>query len=319
VTDRLRILSIDGGGIRGLIPALFLTELERVAGRPVADLFDVVAGTSKGGIIALTLAAPGPDGRPRWTAADVVGLYETWGPRVFSRTVWHRLRSAEGGLDEKYPATQLETMLARYLGDTPLSAALVDVFITSYDTEHRAPKFFRSWRAKANPADDFPMRLVARATSAAPTYFEPLRLPTGDEGAYLSLIDGGVFANSPALCAYVEALKVHPGAEIELVSVGTGRLTRPLPYDQIRDWGALSWARPILDVVFDGIEQATDHQLGLLVPAERYHRFQVPLDARSEHIDDAGPENLAALREKAETLIAAHAGALPTLCARLIR
>jgi uncharacterized protein len=319
VSDRLRILSIDGGGIRGLIPALFLTELERVAGRPVCDLFDVVAGTSKGGIIALTLTVPGPDGRPRWTAEDIVGLYVDWGPRVFSRSVWRRLRSVDGGLDEKYPATELEAMLARYLGDASLSDALTDVFITSYETERRAPWFFRSWRAKADPEEDFPMRLVARATSAAPTYFEPLRLPTGDEGQHLSLVDGGVFANSPALCAYVEALKVHPGAEIELVSVGTGRLTRPLPYDEIRDWGALAWARPILDVVFDGIEQVTDHQLGLLVPEGHYHRFQVPLDQRSEYIDDAGPANLAALREKGEALIAANAGVLPDLCSRLIR
>jgi patatin-like phospholipase/acyl hydrolase len=314
----VRVLSVDGGGIRGLIPALVLAELEQRAGRAVSALFDVLAGTSKGGILALALSRPGEHGRPAWRAQDLVELYEVWGPKIFSRTIWQRIRSAEGALDEKYRAADFDEMLERYFGETRLAEALNDVLITAYDTERRVPFIFKSAKARERADDDFPMRLAARATASAPTYFEPLRLETGTVGQYYSLIDGGVFANNPAMCAYAEVRRRRPDDDVLLVSLGTGILTRPLHHHTIKDWGALEWARPILDVVFDGVNQCTDYQLRQLLPAAAYHRFQVRLDERSEHIDDAGPENLRALRLKGEELIATHGARLDALCERLL-
>ncbi|MEJ7714492.1 MAG: patatin-like phospholipase family protein [Thermoleophilaceae bacterium] len=124
MAERIRVLSIDGGGMRGIIPALVLAELERRAGRPVADLFDLVAGTSTGGILALALAQPGPDGRPARTAEQLVELYETEGPRIFSRNLLQRIRSVEGLADERYSAEGLDRALKRYLGDTRLAGRL---------------------------------------------------------------------------------------------------------------------------------------------------------------------------------------------------
>src|ERR671914_1713010 len=95
----VRVLAIDGGGIRGLIPALVLAELERRSGRRVYELFDLIAGTSTGGIIACALCAPDP-----LPAEEVAAIYAEEGPAIFERSVWQRIRSAEGLLDEKYDA-----------------------------------------------------------------------------------------------------------------------------------------------------------------------------------------------------------------------
>ena len=97
----VRVLSIDGGGIRGIIPALVLAELEECTRRPVAELFALVAGTSTGGLLALALTRPGQDGRPAFAARELVDLYVEEGPRIFERSIWQRIRSADALLDEK--------------------------------------------------------------------------------------------------------------------------------------------------------------------------------------------------------------------------
>src|SRR3954469_18377138 len=102
----MRVLSIDGGGIRGVIPALVLTELERRAGRRTFELFDLIAGTSTGGILACALCAPDP-----LPASQLVGLYEERGPDIFDRSLFQRIKSAEGLIDEKYDAAGLEAAL----------------------------------------------------------------------------------------------------------------------------------------------------------------------------------------------------------------
>lgn len=294
--ERVKVLSIDGGGIRGIIPALVLAEIERRSGRPAAALFDLIAGTSTGGILACALAKP--DALP---AERLVDLYEKEGPHIFSRTIWQRIRSGEGLVDEKYDATALEDALGRYLGDARLRDTVTDVLVTAYDTERRRPEFFKSARAREDRAQDFPLRAVARATASAPTYFEPFLL--GDR----PLIDGGVFAVNPGMSALAEVLRYSPGAEVVLVSLGTGQLTRPFPYDEVKDWGLVEWARPLIDVVFDGSSDVVDYQLTQIVGPERFFRFQTELTTASDDLDDAGEGNLRALRLTGERLIAERA------------
>ena len=299
----IRVLSIDGGGIRGIIPAILLAELERATGRPVADTFDLVAGTSTGGILALALTMKGEDGRPRWSADEMIGLYEEQGPNIFDRSVWDRIRSVEGLLDEKYPPEGMETAFAAYLGDARLSEALTEVLVTAYEIEQRTTFFFKSAKARADERDDFPIREAAQATSAAPTYFEPVQIERGHGRPDLALVDGGVFANNPAMCAYAEALKDEGDDEITLLSLGTGELTRALPYEDAKDWGLAEWAKPIIDVVFDGVSDATDHHLEQILGREHYFRFQTRLDRARDDMDDASEGNLHLLKQEAEELL----------------
>jgi patatin-like phospholipase/acyl hydrolase len=318
--DLLKVLSLDGGGIRGILPALVLAEMERRTGRPIARLFDLIAGTSTGGILTLALTRPGPRGWPKYTAARLVQLYEQEGARIFSRSIWHRLHAVGNLFEEKYPSTGLQTVLRAYLGRTRLKDALTEVLVTAYEIEGRFPWFFKRHRARSDTAThDFPMVDVAQAAAAAaPTYFEPVKVRTREGLDEYALIDGGVYANNPAMCAYVEAQTLHPGArEFLVVSLGTGELTRPLPYEQVKGWGLANWAQPILNVVLDGVSDTTDYQLRQLLPSDRYFRFQTRLDEGNEDMDNASRTNLAALKRLGEALIRREEARLAELCERL--
>jgi patatin-like phospholipase/acyl hydrolase len=298
------VLSIDGGGIRGIIPALVLAEIEERTGRRVAELFDLIAGTSTGGILACALGAPGA--RP---AAELVDLYRARGPEIFRDSLWQRAVSGAGLLNEKHDHAALDGVLSGYLKDAWLSEATTRLLVTSYDLEAREPYFFKSWR----PERDAPLTAVARATSAAPTYFEPLAL----DGR--SLVDGGVFANNPAMCAYAEAERLAPADAHLIVSLGTGQLTKRIHHEDAKGWGLIEWVRPLIDVVFDGVQDTVDYQLRHLCLDGDYARFQVELrDGASDALDDAGPGNLRRLEERARELLATRDADLDSVCARLV-
>ena len=306
MAERVRVLSIDGGGIRGLIPALVLEELERRAGRRTHELFDLIAGTSTGGILACALCAP--EALP---ASELVGLYADRGPEIFDRSVFQRVKSGEGLLDEKYDGAALDRALEHYLSDKRLSESKPDLIVPSYDTAGPTPYFFKSRKARESAEDDFPLSVVARATSAAPTYFQPFQ--AGER----SLVDGGVFAVNPAMCAFAEVLRFTPGADTVVLSLGTGQRTRRREYEEIKDWGLLQWARPILDVVFDGTSDAVDYQLRQVLGEGRYWRLQIELDKAGDDLDDASERNLVALRERAEQLLRQSSADLDAVLAAL--
>lgn len=319
-----KVLSIDGGGIRGIIPAMILAEIEERTGKRIAEMFDLVAGTSTGGILALGLTKPGNDDKPQYSARKLIELYETEGGKIFSIPVWHRIHSVGGLAEEKYPSTGIDSVALEYFGEVRLAQAYKEVLITAYEIEKRGPWFFKRWKAQDKNEGFNPyMREVARATSAAPTYFEPIQLKVGALGNR-AFIDGGVHSNNPAMCAYVEARKIHPEEnDFLVVSLGTGEPTREMPYEEVKGWGLALWAQPILNVVFDGVSDTVDYQLGELLSTEegdtrRYYRFQTVLDIGKDDMDDASATNIQALKLKAKQIIDENEAALKTLCAQLV-
>jgi patatin-like phospholipase/acyl hydrolase len=335
MSEKVRILSIDGGGIRGVIPATVLAEIEKRSGKRIAELFDFVAGTSTGGILALGLTLDDGTGKPRYSAGDLRSLYVERGAEIFPplRPSW--LRAARGIMVERYPAGALEQVLKDYMsGDgeaAMLSGALVPVLIPAYEIELRTPFFFRSVRAKDDPkVFDFPVWQVARATSAAPTYFEAAHLVSGDDAADpFALVDGGVFANNPSMCAFADVrLRRHEEAKPKLesiaaegvatadmvmVSLGTGELTRRIPWDEAKDWGFYGWGRQLLGVVMDGVSDTADFQCSRLLE-DRYVRFQTKLEAGTDGLDDATPGNVEALAERAKELVGKSSETIDRVC-----
>src|SRR3954447_9017439 len=201
-------------------------------------MFDLIAGTSTGGILACGLTRPGEGGAPAFTAADLIGLYESEGPEIFHRSLVKRIESAEGFADERYDDRGLTAALVRYLDGTRLSQAVCDLFVTAYEIERREAFFFRSSRARTDPTYDFAFVDAARATSAAPTYFEPVRVRDVAGADSYALIDGGVFALNPAMVAYAEFAASGRAGEIDLVvSLGTGSHTRRAPVGGRCGWG----------------------------------------------------------------------------------
>ena len=299
-----RVLSIDGGGIRGIIPALVLAHLEKQTGQPASELFDLMVGTSTGGILALALCLQGEERQPLLGAKRMVALYERHGAEIFEQSLWRKLRTVGGIFEEAYSHKALEAVLETYFGDRTMAECGVPAMVTSYDIQNRRTVFMKSWHP------DHAALLcseAARATSAAPTYFEPANLQWADENR--TLIDGGVYMNSPAVSAYAEARKLFPDEPIAMLSLGTGELTRPIPYEEARTWGSALWVMSLLDCMFDGVSKAADHQMRLFL-GDQYLRLQTPLNYASDDMDDASKGNIRNLKQTARELIRHQQSAL---------
>ena len=333
-----RILAIDGGGIRGLIPALVLQDLEaRVPGQ-LADYFHLIVGTSTGGLIALGLTAPGEQpGVARLDATKLVALYRERGPEIFRRSLWQRLRTVGGWLGPKYSSTALARVVHEELGEAPLSAALRDVIAVAYGMTSRDTRFFKRWRAVEDPTRDVKVVDAALATASAPTYF-PSHEVGGD-----ALVDGGVFAANPTVAGIVEALKRHDAPvpvspkDLFVVSLGTGTREASYPQRKVAHWGRLGWiwpsggGPPLIGAMLDGQSDAAHHWAHMLMnhdpgdelPAElgrgpRYFRLDPPLP-QPIALDDAGPAELEAMSTAAAGMIAERRADLDEVASVLTR
>jgi patatin-like phospholipase/acyl hydrolase len=234
----------------------------------------------------------------------VVKLYEEQGANIFEYSLWRKLRTVGGILDEAYSHEVLEGILGKYFAGATLGDCKTPTMVTSYDIQNRRTVFLKSWYA-----DHQLVRCcdAARATSAAPTYFEPKPLDTGDVASVL--IDGGIFMNSPSVSAYAEARKLFPDEPIAVLSLGTGELTRPIAFGEARTWGSALWVMSLLDCMLDGVSKAADHQMQLFL-GERYQRLQTSLESASDDMDDASEENIRNLKRTARELINANEAVL---------
>lgn len=312
-----RILSIDGGGIRGILPGQILIRLEEklkiLDDNPeakLADYFDLMAGTSTGGILTCIYLCPETPGstKPRFSAKEAVDLYMTRGSKIFDVSLWQKIRTAGGALDEKYSAFELENALKNYLSNLRLSQLIKPCIITSYDIRHRRAHFFTQHDAVEKESHDFYVRDVARATSAAPTYFEVSNVAARDRKFY-ALIDGGVFANNPTLCAYSEARTLMfdenrnkpVAAEMAILSIGTGNIDTPYLYNKAKDWGLVEWIKPVIDIMMSGVSETVDYHMRQIFDAsekpKQYLRIDPDLGKASREMDDASYKNLKALEK----------------------
>jgi uncharacterized protein len=249
-----RILSLDGGGIRGILTTVLLERLH-TAHPGFLDQIDLFAGTSTGGLLALGLAyGLFPD--------EAREIYEDWGARVFQRSWLDRLRSLGSLIGARYSLNGLKTALEFYFGDLTLGDLNKRVLVSSFDLDNipTDPYTHRSWKAKffnnfPGPGSDSGESVVdvGLRTSAAPTYF-PI---------YQGYIDGGVVVNNPAMSGLAQALHASTGGQelpnVVLLSLGTGINPRFIE-SQDGNWGLLQWAPHLVDLMLEGGSGVVDYQ-----------------------------------------------------------
>ncbi|PZX49113.1 patatin-like phospholipase family protein [Algoriphagus chordae] len=319
---KVRILSIDGGGIRGILPGIIIDQLEKKFQKKknnsnlrIADMFDFMAGTSTGGILTLCYLISDEAKRPKFKAEEAVSIYLDRGDEIFDVNISQKFKSGNGITDEKYDASELEEALQDNFGEVKLSELLKPCIISSYDIRNGKPHFFKQHMAK-NEIYDFKIKDVARATSAAPTYFETARIKN-EIGTPYPLIDGGVFVNNPALVAYsevrcmnFEGIEKFPTAkDMMIVSLGTGSFGKSYEYKKAKDWGAIGWIKPILEIMMSGNSTTVDYHLkqiyGTLNQTDStdYHRLEPVLKEANPEMDDASLENIIKLKEDALSFI----------------
>jgi patatin-like phospholipase/acyl hydrolase len=267
-----RILSIDGGGIRGILPASILTKLEEryLPGKSAGDYFDLITGTSTGGIIALALSIGLP-------AKAILDIYMQHGAEVFPALGFDLLKMRSGlrfirGLrHHTYDPDKLLRQLEKIFGQTLLGDAKRRLCIPTFDgftevnifkTAHHKD-YQRDWREQ--------MVTAAMATAAAPVYFPVYK----DRGRFFA--DGGVWANNPVMIGLVDALACHQleRRQVHILSLGSGDTDVRITENQIRLGGLWHW-RDVISSAMHLQSQNAIGQAGLLIGRDQLIRLNAP-------------------------------------------
>jgi patatin-like phospholipase/acyl hydrolase len=295
-------LSIDGGGTRGLIPALYLQEIEDLSGKPVSELVDVIGGTSVGGILSLGLVAPDSSlTKPRYTARDFVDLFRTKSSVIFGTralSIIQRFTSTVLNLtwEPGYSSEPLERLLSEKFKDIDLSAAIRPLVIPAMQPDEQV-FWFKSHNIDVEETrHNFKMNDVGRSTSAAPTYFPDAKVKClcCEEHAELTFLDGGVVCNNPAEEVHREMKVLYPGARnLAVVSFGTGAAD---PKSLPRDMGTIQAARTLIPVLMNRQAALADAQMRENLGAY-YMRVQCVIAADVE-LDNSNPEVLQLLERQ---------------------
>lgn len=338
-----RILSIDGGGIRGIIPAMIIEALEEKLQKltkdrntRVADYFDFMAGTSTGGILTCLYNCPedggaatgdGLEKRPRFSAKEATDLYRKNGDRIFKVGFIHRALAEIGMTVRKYDVEDLETLLAEYFTDVHLSELLKPCLITAYDVELRQTTFFTKNSAeRRGKGADFLVRDVCRATSAAPSYFDPAEIFSRSKTRH-ALVDGGIFANNPTLCAVREVKKENPVKKMEdmfILSLGTGSSNKPVMLEKLQHKAALLVVPDLIDMMMSGVSSTTHSILQTIFgdsepENSNYHRIDPSdLGSASSRMDLVDNDNINRLVAVGEDLASDQSWRLDIIAQKLV-
>ncbi|XWS25650.1 hypothetical protein CRYUN_Cryun27aG0086100 [Craigia yunnanensis] len=338
--DLITILSIDGGGIRGVIPGTILdfleSELQKLDGEDarLADYFDVIAGTSTGGPVTAMLTSPNKKNRPLFAAKDIKDFYLNNCPKIFPQPgcpLFAQTTKVVKALSgPKYDGKFLHNLVKEKLGDTRLHQTLTNVVIPAFDIKHLQPTIFSSYQVKKKPTLDALLSDICIGTSAAPTYLPAHYFKTednkGDVREY-NLIDGGVAANNPTLVAMGEVtkeiIKGNPDffpiksmdyGRFLVISLGTGSRKAEEKYSaqQAEKWGLLGWltsggSTPLIDIFTQASGDMVDLHLSVVFEAlhsNKYLRIQDDtLSGNVSSVDVATKKNLDELVKVGEGLL----------------
>lgn len=309
----IKILSIDGGGIKGYIPALVLEKLskyvETISGNGnLASVFDLVAGTSSGSLTALGIVAPeiitesnSYSDKPRFSMSDIVNIYETCRTDIFPERVLEQLGVVKQAFHKKYDSSGFETLLNDMFGNRTMENCLTKILIPSFDVLTNQPFLIGN-------NDDIYMKDAARGSSAAPSFFEPALIKSLVEEKEYCLIDGALAANNPAMFAYIEALSKFPKAdEFIILSLGTGRSVEHYSYEQIKNWGLVEWmlssnGSPLYSLMSRAQGGCVDMQLKQISKV-KYLRINPVLGRENLEIDNISFTNMKKLKVVADKIM----------------
>jgi patatin-like phospholipase/acyl hydrolase len=322
VNGKFKILAIDGGGVRGIIPARMLQYIEDNTGKLIFTLFDMIVGTSTGGLIALGLTAPSAAlsvPTSRFKASDLVNFYLNYSKEIFPQSVFNKVKTGFGLWSAKYPREPLDGILKTLFENIFLHDALKPVMVPSYSLITNTPTIFKSNRPvyKANQDQSvYLMSDIAGATTAAPTYFAP-KVFTDNLGTAHMEIDGGVFANNPEELAIGEALRMYPELkreDIDVLSLGTGmpKLTPPKSY------GVLGWISNsnIIDVMLNAGSLWSDKESSMICYGTE--RLQFDIAQGMDEFDNSSPEYLQSLLDATISLLASERPRLDKIITSLL-
>ncbi|KAL5557084.1 hypothetical protein UlMin_039320 [Ulmus minor] len=337
------VLSIDGGGIRGIIPGTLLafleSKLQELDGPEarIADYFDVIAGTSTGGLVTTMLTAPNEENRPLYAAKDINNFYLEHTPKIFPQDGQGNIfASISNWMDSftgpKYDGKYLHSLTKTLLGDLTLKQTLTNVLIPAFDIKLLQPVIFTTNDAKENGLKNARLQDICISTSAAPTFLPPHYFTTKDDKGNsrgYDLIDGAVAANNPTMLAISHITREiarnkelnddeqepTEGKRMLVLSLGTGAAKYEAKYNAAKasTWGLFNWvfsngSTPLVDIFGDASSDIVDFHVSTLFQSlkrkKNYLRIQDDtLIGNESSVDIATPENLQRLVEVGNKLL----------------
>ena len=271
------VLSLDGGGVRGLATVIFLKELEKASGKKIVDLFDFFIGTSVGGLNAMHLAV---------NEIEVSELESFWSQDNLAMSMQSSFWTKNFFLKTKpiYNNKSKTKLLEKYFGNKLISESKKPIAVLAYDVENRKPRVLTSYTDQAIKATS-----AINATSAAPLYYPTVKI---EDGSWL--IDGSVVSNNPCLIGYNEARKYFKTDNIKVFSVGTGRHLNNLDGEDSSKWGPFGWlTNDILGIL---LESHADHEILNDLIGKNYLRINSIAENINWDLDDYTEDNLRNIR-----------------------
>ena len=313
--NKTRILSIDGGGIKGIVPAVVLLHLEKLLKQlsknqnsRIHDYFDLFSGASTGAIIIAGLLSPDKNNRAKYSSEEILDLYLENGHIIFNSSLFQEIKSVSGIVNVKYDPEGLESVFEKYFGKSELKCLLKPSLIPVYDLSRGKNYFFRQQKALISPRHNFYVKDLLRGATSALSYFPPAQISTVNGLEHRCFIDGGVFANNPALSAYAE-FRYHNSnlhaKDTMMLSLGTGRKTTNLDCEVTANWGAAEWLYQGSYLTSNAVASASDYQLNAVYDNKpNYLRLDASFDdEQSSSMDNTDKEYLDYLISLGESIV----------------
>ncbi|MEO0435226.1 MAG: CBASS cGAMP-activated phospholipase [Cyanobacteria bacterium J06656_5] len=278
--NRFQVLSLDGGGLKGLFSIALLANWEKNQGTRVSDHFDLIVGTSTGGIIALALGLG-------FKAEEVRDLYVTQGEKIFPPSM---MGDAKQWLDVKYSSEGLKVVLLGFLKNKRLGDSRKRLLIPAFDPKFEGIHIFKTPHHRRLKTDYRESAVhVAMATSAAPTYFQSHVRDSG-----LELVDGGVWANNPVMLGVTEAMGYLQRQQDEIAVLRIGTTDEVKSVGDIKtSGGKLAMAAPLIEFMMKGQSQSASGMALQLLGKERYHAINPKVASGDFKLDKVSEELIA--------------------------
>lgn len=308
-----RVLSVDGGGLRGAIALYAIDDIERRVEKPIEQCFDLIAGTSTGALIAIGLCYSKNGIDRAYSTSELINIYETRGGEIFPKPLLQPARFCRSLFHRKYSNHGLRKVLSDLFGDDRLNSCLKPVLIPAYDLRTNQPIVFTSRQVRAESNDAYNPKIidVLLATTAAPTYLpsHKFRLTAlASEKRFVQAIDGGIFANNPTLLALREVMAHESGSfyggpvdrsSVFALSLGTGEHCQDYAVRWTRHWGVIPWGLRLFDVISQSSSATTEDLVReLVLPTTNYLRVNLDIeDVKHSKIDSFSPASFTHWRE----------------------
>ncbi|MEI8311454.1 MAG: patatin-like phospholipase family protein, partial [Verrucomicrobiota bacterium] len=314
----VRVLAIDGGGMRSLLALKCLEYLEKRSGRPTCELFDVMVGTSSGAFVVAALSVPLDHDTPRFTAAELIKEFPKLWAKTLKTPLIHPILSLDGRTAPKFLTRTRQKVFQEFFGNTQVGEALTTVVIPACSTREQVPFLFASDMGKSasfsgangraiTEAGDFFLADAITAATCNPAVSAPSKITNAAGDQTETLVGAEIYANNPSLLALSEALLRYPGKQCVLISMGAG-VSPSIPEDAAPGWRRAGNAEEIVRFAAEASQFSTAqitsalHRFGS-GPVAAYIRLDIPLPTNALPADDGSERNARELATLAEKLV----------------